>query len=56
MSDLEYDIRNRVAWIRLNRPQRKNAFSLEMMDAWARRLQEAFNAVREGRRPRFAGA
>lgn len=41
MSDLEYDIRNRVAWIRLNRPQQKNAFTLEMIDEWARRLQQA---------------
>jgi enoyl-CoA hydratase/carnithine racemase len=41
MSDLEYEIRNRVAWIRLNRPQQKNAFTLEMIDAWAERLQEA---------------
>ena len=41
MSDLEYGINNRVAWIRLNRPGQKNAFTLEMIDAWAQRLQQA---------------
>lgn len=41
MSDLEYDVVNRVAWIRLNRPEQKNAFTLEMVDEWAARLREA---------------
>ena len=41
MSDLQYEVTNRVAWIRLNRPEQKNAFTLEMIDAWARHLQEA---------------
>lgn len=41
MSDLEYGIRNRVAWIRLNRPDQKNAFTLEMIDDWVQHLQQA---------------
>ena len=41
MSDLEYGVVNRVAWIRLNRPEQKNAFTLEMIDQWAARLREA---------------
>jgi enoyl-CoA hydratase/carnithine racemase len=41
MSDLEYGVTNRVAWIRLNRPEQKNAFTLEMIDEWRQRLIEA---------------
>lgn len=41
MSDIEYEIRNRVAWIRLNRPEQKNSFTLEMIDAWRGFLQQA---------------
>lgn len=41
MSDLIYEVVNHVAWIRLNRPRLKNAFTLEMIDEWAARLQEA---------------
>jgi enoyl-CoA hydratase/carnithine racemase len=41
MSDLEYKVTNRVAWIRLNRPETKNSFTLEMIDEWVARLQEA---------------
>lgn len=41
MSDLEYQVRNRIAWIRLNRPGLKNSFTVEMIDEWTRRLQEA---------------
>ena len=41
MSDLEYAVTNRVAWIRLNRPEQKNAFTLDMIDEWALRLEEA---------------
>lgn len=39
--DLQYQVTDRVAWIRLNRPEMKNAFTLEMIDAWAARLDEA---------------
>lgn len=39
--DLQYQVVDRVAWIRLNRPAQKNAFTLEMIDAWAARLEEA---------------
>ena len=41
MSDLEYSVSKRVAWIRLNRPEQKNAFTLEMIDQWVARLKEA---------------
>lgn len=41
MSDLEFGVVNRVAWIRLNRPEQKNAFTLDMIDAWAEHLREA---------------
>ena len=41
MDDLQYVVTNRVAWIRLNRPEQKNAFTLEMIDEWVRRLEEA---------------
>ncbi len=41
MSDLEYTNVNGIGWIRLNRPQVTNAFTLEMIDAWARHLREA---------------
>ncbi|WP_159928425.1 enoyl-CoA hydratase/isomerase family protein [Rhodococcus sp. WAY2] len=41
MTDLEYEVAEHIATIRLNRPQRKNAFTLEMIDAWAQALIEA---------------
>lgn len=41
MADLEYTIDNRVGTIRLNRPERKNAFTVEMIDEWAEILREA---------------
>ncbi|MGQ4618828.1 enoyl-CoA hydratase-related protein [Nocardia sp. R7R-8] len=41
MSDLEYDVTDHVATIRLNRPEKRNAFTLPMVDAWAERLIEA---------------
>ncbi|WP_328602341.1 enoyl-CoA hydratase/isomerase family protein [Nocardia terrae] len=41
MSDLEYSVKDGVATILLNRPERKNAFTLEMIDEWARVLREA---------------
>ena len=39
--DLEYTVDQMVATIRLNRPERKNAFTYEMIDRWAEALREA---------------
>jgi enoyl-CoA hydratase/carnithine racemase len=41
MADVEYSIAGHVACILLNRPERKNAFTLEMVDDWAAALREA---------------
>ncbi|GGL41837.1 enoyl-CoA hydratase/isomerase family protein [Nocardia jinanensis] len=41
MSDLLYDVVDRVATITLNRPERKNAFTLDMVDAWTDALRAA---------------
>jgi enoyl-CoA hydratase/carnithine racemase len=41
MADLEYSVSDRVATILLNRPHRKNAFTLEMVDDWAAALRHA---------------
>jgi enoyl-CoA hydratase/carnithine racemase len=41
MADLEYSVAESIATIRLNRPQRKNAFTLAMVDEWAARLLAA---------------
>jgi enoyl-CoA hydratase/carnithine racemase len=41
LSDLLYDVRDRVATITLNRPAQRNAFTIDMVDAWADRLREA---------------
>jgi enoyl-CoA hydratase/carnithine racemase len=35
MADLEYEVNNGVGTILLNRPHKKNAFTLEMIDQWA---------------------
>lgn len=35
MADLEYTIADGIGTILLNRPHRKNAFTLEMIDEWA---------------------
>lgn len=43
MADLEYSVHDHVATILLNRPHRKNAFTLDMVDAWADALLEAGN-------------
>ncbi|MEV3962199.1 hypothetical protein AB0M34_15075 [Nocardia sp. NPDC050193] len=44
MADLEYMITDGVATIALNRPHRKNAFTLEMLDHWAEALRSARRA------------
>ncbi|MFE2985725.1 enoyl-CoA hydratase/isomerase family protein [Streptomyces sp. NPDC055092] len=41
MADIEYGVCDRVATILLNRPHRKNAFTLDMVDAWADMLLRA---------------
>lgn len=41
MADIEYEVVDHVATIRLNRPQRKNAFTLEMIATWAGALLDA---------------
>ena len=41
MADIEYSVTNHVATILLNRPATKNAFTLEMVETWARSLRAA---------------
>jgi enoyl-CoA hydratase/carnithine racemase len=41
MADLEYHVADGVATARLNRPEKKNAFTLEMLDTWCEILREA---------------
>ena len=41
MADLEYTVTDGVGTILLNRPQSKNAFTLEMIDQWADALRSA---------------
>jgi enoyl-CoA hydratase/carnithine racemase len=41
MAELEYHVRDGVGAIRLNRPAKKNAFTLEMIDAWAAIYRDA---------------
>jgi enoyl-CoA hydratase/carnithine racemase len=41
MADLEYTVEDGIGTILLNRPEKKNAFTLEMIDAWAEALVSA---------------
>jgi enoyl-CoA hydratase/carnithine racemase len=41
MADLEYTVADGIGTILLNRPHRKNAFTLDMIDTWARALRDA---------------
>ncbi|MEE4496232.1 enoyl-CoA hydratase/isomerase family protein [Streptomyces sp. BE230] len=41
MADLEYSVRDHIATILLNRPRRKNAFTLDMVEQWADALVQA---------------
>jgi enoyl-CoA hydratase/carnithine racemase len=41
MTDLTYEVAARVATITLNRPERKNAFTLSMVDEWAAALRQS---------------
>lgn len=41
MADLEYTVTDGVGTITLNRPHRKNAFTMDMIDRWAEVLREA---------------
>ena len=40
---IEYDVVDGVATIRLNRPERRNAFTIAMIDDWAAALDRAQN-------------
>lgn len=40
MADLQFEVQNNIATIRLNRPDQLNAFSKEMMDLWIEALIE----------------
>jgi enoyl-CoA hydratase/carnithine racemase len=41
MADLEYSVQDKVGTIRLNRPDAKNAFTMEMIDQWSEILRDA---------------
>jgi enoyl-CoA hydratase/carnithine racemase len=41
MSDLEWTVEGSIATIRLNRPERRNAFTFEMVREWAALLRDA---------------
>jgi enoyl-CoA hydratase/carnithine racemase len=41
VSDIEYRVADGVGTILLNRPERRNAFTLDMVERWARILEEA---------------
>src|SRR5215467_5432782 len=41
MSDLLYEVKDNVATITLNRPDKLNAFTRDMIDAWAKALSSA---------------
>lgn len=41
MADLEYEVSAGVATVRLNRPERSNAFTMEMIGTWAAAYREA---------------
>ncbi|TAM86248.1 enoyl-CoA hydratase [bacterium] len=43
MADIEYSVKDRIATIRLNRPAKKNAFTLDMIDRWSEFLINAKN-------------
>lgn len=41
MADLEFDVADGVGTILLNRPERKNAFTLAMLEQWVRIIEDA---------------
>lgn len=41
MADFEFTVTDGIGTIRLNRPHRKNAFTLDMLDQWAEALRSA---------------
>ena len=48
MAELEYEVENGVGTILLNRPEKKNAFNLEMLHRWDEALREARTDVSVG--------
>jgi len=44
MSDIEVEVRGEVAWIRLNRPERMNAYDAEMAQALIEAVENAANS------------
>ena len=43
MADLEYSVADGIATLLLNRPEKKNAFTDDMLRSWAECLREAQN-------------
>jgi enoyl-CoA hydratase/carnithine racemase len=41
VADLEYTVADGIGTILLNRPHRKNAFTMDMIDVWAEALRDA---------------
>jgi enoyl-CoA hydratase/carnithine racemase len=41
VADIEWSVADGIGTIRLNRPERKNAFTFEMVDAWAELVRDA---------------
>jgi enoyl-CoA hydratase/carnithine racemase len=41
VADIEWSLADGIGTIRLNRPERKNAFTFEMVDAWAELVRDA---------------
>ena len=44
MSDIEVEVRGEVSWIRLNRPERMNAYDAEMAEALIEAIENAVDS------------